>query len=69
MPETLAQIKAEIAEGTFMNASKQGNTKGETFAKWLLESSDEFDWMTPEEIAAVVEGATRKTAGVKPTDP
>jgi hypothetical protein len=60
VPETLAQIKTEIAEGKFMNASKQGGaTQGETFAAWLLENSSEFDWMTPEEIEAVVEGATR----------
>ena len=60
VPETLRQIRAEIADGTFLNASKTAGTKGETFAEWLIQNSDKFEGMTREEIEAVVEGATRK---------
>jgi hypothetical protein len=60
VPETLRQIRAEIAEGTFLNASKAAGTQGETFADWLVQNSDKFEGMTREEIAAVVDGSTRK---------
>ncbi|GAA1769389.1 hypothetical protein GCM10009712_16720 [Pseudarthrobacter sulfonivorans] len=60
VPETLRQIRTEIAEGVFLDALPMAGTQGETFADWLVQNSDKFEGMTREEIAAVVDGATRK---------
>ncbi|MDN5760923.1 MAG: AHH domain-containing protein [Microlunatus sp.] len=60
VPETLRQIRAEIAEGTFLSAPKVAGTQGETFADWLVRNSDKFEGMTREEIAEVVDAVTRK---------
>jgi hypothetical protein len=57
--ETLGAIRREIANGQFFAPGKDG-TKGETFAQFLLDHETDFDWLTPDEIAAVVEAAMRK---------
>ncbi|AOP48609.1 AHH domain-containing protein [Streptomyces lydicus] len=57
--ETLAVLKEELKNGRFFHV-EDGATRGERFADWLLRHETDFDWLTTDELAEIIEATRRR---------